>query len=233
MPRSESPGVRDDGLRDSHRRRARRDAAAIRADIDLDQYGDADACGTRRGTDTGDGGNVVGQHGHRGLLRHCREARELRRSDDLVGDEHVPDAGGDERLRLADLLATDADGAALELRERDLRALVRLAVRAQRDTRAAHRVGHQVEVALERVEVDDQRRSVDVVDGIAGSGGRASCITRIVTRGLSSDQALRGRRVRRRGAHGPCARCSRVRTGPISARRRRPRRAGRRRRARS
>ncbi len=56
--------------------------------------------------------------------------------------------------------------------QRDFRALVRLAVRAQRDTRAAHRVGHQVEVALERVEVDDQGGRVYGVDRIAGPGGR-------------------------------------------------------------
>jgi len=166
------PGRADDGLRDRHRRRARRDAAAIRADIDLDQYGDADPCGARRSPDAGDGGNVVGQHGHGGLLRHRGEPRELRSADDLVCDEHVAHAGGDERFRLADLLAADADGAALELRERDLRALVRLAVRTQRDSSPVHCVGHQVEVALERVEVDDEGGRVYGVDRIAGPGGR-------------------------------------------------------------
>ena len=56
--------------------------------------------------------------------------------------------------------------------------LCAFAVRAQRDARAAHGVRHQVEVALERVEVDDERRSVDVVDGVAGAGGQASASTR-------------------------------------------------------
>jgi len=134
------PGRGDDGLRDRHRRRARRDAAAIRADVDLDQNGDADPCGARRGTDAGDGGNVVGQHGHRGRLRHRREPRELRRSDDLVGDEHVPHPGGDERFGLADLLATDADGAAFDLRQRDLGTLVRLPGRAQRNAQVQAQV---------------------------------------------------------------------------------------------
>ena len=100
------------------------------------------------------------------------EACELLLADDLVGDEHVANAGGDERLGLADLLAADADRAALDLRVRDVRALVRLRVRAQRDAAAAHGVGHQVEVALERVEVDDERRRVDVLDGVAGTGGK-------------------------------------------------------------
>ena len=125
----------------------------------------------RRGADVG-GRSATSSAStrHRGRPAIAREPRELRGADDLVGDEHVAHAGGDERLRLADLLAADADGAALELRERDLRALVRLRVRAQRDAGAAHRVRHQVEVALERVEVDDERRGVDVVDGIAGCG---------------------------------------------------------------
>ena len=37
--------------------------------------------------------------------------------------------------------------------------------------RAVRRVRHQVEVALEGVEVDDERGRVDVVDGIADAGG--------------------------------------------------------------
>ena len=101
----------------------------------------------------------------------CRKSRELRRSDDLVGDEHIADAGCDERLRFADFLAADTDGAALDLQVRDVGALVRLRVWTERDARAARRVGHQVEVALEGVEVDDERGRVDVVDGVADAGG--------------------------------------------------------------
>ena len=37
MPRNDSPGVARDGLRERHRRRAGRDAATMRADVDLDQ----------------------------------------------------------------------------------------------------------------------------------------------------------------------------------------------------
>jgi hypothetical protein len=46
-------------------------------------------------------------------------------------------------------------------------------MRTQRDRRAAHGVGHQIEVALERVEIDDERGSVDVLDGRSGLRGRA------------------------------------------------------------
>ena len=114
---------------------------------------------------------IVDEHADRRLLRERREARELGGADDLVGDEHVADARGDERLRLADFLAADAGGPALDLQLGDRGALVRLRVRAQRDARAVRRVRHQVEVALEGVEVDDERGRVDVVDGVADAGG--------------------------------------------------------------
>jgi hypothetical protein len=90
-------------------------------------------------------------------------------ADDLVGDEHVAHAGRDEGLGLGHLLAADTDGAALELGESDVRALVRLAVGAQRHRGAAHCVRHQVEIALEHVEIDDERRCVDVAGGVAGA----------------------------------------------------------------
>ncbi len=80
--------------------------------------------------------------------------------------------GGDERLGFVDLLAADADRAARDLRLRDVRALVRLRVRPQRDAGAAHGVRHQVEVALEGVEVDDERGRVDVGGSVADAGGK-------------------------------------------------------------
>jgi hypothetical protein len=54
-------------------------------------------------------GGIVGEHADLRRLRHRREPRELRLADDLVGDEHVANAGGDERFGFADLLAADAD----------------------------------------------------------------------------------------------------------------------------
>ena len=161
------------------RRRTGRDTASVRADVDLDQYRDRHAGGDRGGADLADDVRIVGEHGDRGLLRHGGEARELRRADDLVGDEHVAYAGGDEGFGFADLLAADADGAALDLRERDVRAFVRLAVRAQRDGGAADRIRHQVEIALERVEIDDERRRVDVARR-SRRGARARSASRVV-----------------------------------------------------
>ncbi len=162
-----------DHLRDRHGRRARRGAAAMRADVDLDEDVDRHTGGPRRRADVPDGSGIVGEHADLRPRRHRCEARELPLADDLVGDEHVANAGGDEGLGLADFLAADADRAALDLGMRDVRALVRLRVRAQRNAGAAHGVRHQVEVALERVQVDDERRGVDVVDRVAGTGGKA------------------------------------------------------------
>ena len=172
MPRSRSPPSRaiDGGQR--RRGRARRHAATMRTHVDLDQHVERHAGRARRAADARHGRRVVGKHAYGRALRQCGEARELGVGDDLVGDQHVADAGVDERRGLVDLLAADADGAVLELQPRDVRALVRLGVRPQREATAAHRAGHQVEVALEGVEVEHQRRRVDGRDGIADAGGR-------------------------------------------------------------
>ena len=51
--------------------------------------------------------------------------------------------------------------------------LVRLGVRPQCHGRSAHGVGHQFQVALEWIEIDDQRRRLDGRHGIAGPRGHA------------------------------------------------------------
>ena len=66
----------------------------------------------------------------------------------------------------ADLLHALADGAERDLPQRDLRAFVGLGVRpAAARRRRARTLAIFCEIALERVEVDDQRRRVDVLDG--------------------------------------------------------------------
>ncbi len=164
--------ARDD-LRERHRGRSRRDAAAIHADLDLDQHVERRARCFRRCTEMADVRRVVDQHANRRFVRHRREPRELRRADDLVGDEHVADARCHERFGFPYLLAADADRPALDLLLRDVGALVRLRVRTERDAGAARRMGHQVEVALEGIEVDHERGGVDVVNGVADAGGNS------------------------------------------------------------
>ena len=113
------------------------------------------------------GGRRVDEHAHRRRPGECREPRGLRCADDFVGDQHVADSGVDECRGFVGLLAADADGAAGELCLRDRRALVRFGVRPQ--PHAFRRVRHALEVALERLQVDEERRRLDRGEGVAGA----------------------------------------------------------------
>ena len=140
------------------------DAAALHADLDLDEAADFDTelgRRARRGVDLL--GRVETQRYSR-IGRERRQAAQLLRIHHLVADQHVADAAAHQRLGLADFLAALADGAGGDLLSRDRRALVRLRVRAQAH---AGRLGERppsLQVVLEGVEVDDQRRRVDLVD---------------------------------------------------------------------
>ena len=147
------------------------DAAAMSADVDLDVDVDDDTGARGRLRDRGDRGHGVDEHADSRRPREIYEPRDLRRRDDLVRDEDIADAGGDERGSLVGLLTADAHRAARELRLRDRRALVRLGVRPQADRARGFR--HAIEIALERVGVDDERRRVDRVEPVAGLRGLA------------------------------------------------------------
>ena len=90
--------------------------------------------------------------------------------DHLVADQHVLDAAADERFRLAHLLAALADGARRDLLQRDRRTFVRLGVRPETHARLLGEGGELGEVALERVELDDESRRLDRVDRVADGG---------------------------------------------------------------
>jgi hypothetical protein len=92
--------------------------------------------------------------------------RELGPADDLIGDQHVGYAGRDERFGFADFLTANADRAVSDLALGDLGTLVTLGVRAKPHIPAANRCSHGGEVALEEVEIDDERRSVDLGEGV-------------------------------------------------------------------
>ncbi len=93
--------------------------------------------------------------------------------DDLVRDEHVRDPALDHRLGLADLLHAHADGAERDLLQRDDRAFVGLGMRPRPDTGAGDALGQAAQIALERVEIDDEGGGVDLVEGHADLGRRA------------------------------------------------------------
>ena len=92
--------------------------------------------------------------------------------NDLVAHEDVADAMIDERLGLADLLATDADGSKRHLLERDLGAFVRLGVWTQLYAPVSRGRGHAGEVVFERIEIDEQGRCVHLLERHPDRGRR-------------------------------------------------------------
>src|SRR4029450_7715852 len=169
-PQAKTRRTRDD-LGAPRRGRSRRDAAPVTANLDPDQYVELGTGSSHRRTEMPNVGRIVDQHADRRFACERREAFELCRADDLVGDEHVADSGFDKGLGFIDLLAANARGAALDLLVRDVGTLLRFRVRAKCDSGAARRIGHEIEIALERVEIDDKRGRIDAVDSIADARG--------------------------------------------------------------
>jgi hypothetical protein len=77
---------------------------AARADIDFDQHVDLRASLLRRIRQKRDGLGLIDADAHADLTRQVRQARDLARADDLVGNDHIADAAADKRLRLGHLL---------------------------------------------------------------------------------------------------------------------------------
>ena len=160
--------------REVERRLARLDAAAVAAHVDLDIDRQGDPGLARRRVERADLARIVGAHADPGAMRQRRQPPQFLPADDLVGDEHVRDPAIDHRLGLADLLHAHADGAELDLLQRDDRAFVGLGVRPRLDRRLpAMRSAQAAQIALEGVEIDDQGRGVDLVERHADLGGRA------------------------------------------------------------
>src|SRR5262249_4111367 len=114
---------------------------------------------------------IVGEHRNLGLAREPRQPGDLLHPHDLVRHQHVGDAARDQRLGLAHLLRAHADRARRDLPLRDLGALVALRVRAQSRRALLHHLRHACDVALERVQVDDERRRVDLFEGDSEARG--------------------------------------------------------------
>ena len=163
--RRDPPRERDGGLPGL-------DAAAVRADVDLHQHVEPHAeFRARRRIQRVDVARVVHAHGDVRLPRQRRQPGELGRAHDLVGDKDIFHATQHHGLGLGRFLAAHADGPAGDLRERDVRALVALRVRPDLDVRARQRGVQPVEVALERVEIEDERGRVHFGEGHADFGG--------------------------------------------------------------
>jgi hypothetical protein len=109
---------------------------------------------------------VVQDHGEPpDPLRHRHQPVQLGRPEHVVGQEHVVGhAGVGEHLRLTDLLHRDPDGAGRHLHPADRWDLVRLDVRAVRQAVAVEVRLYAPDVRLHDVEVDGDRRRVEVTD---------------------------------------------------------------------
>ena len=168
-----------DSLGQANRGVARRHAAAVHADFDLDQDADLAAETFRCGAEVRHVAGVIDAHRHPGVPRQGRQARQLAPADHLVADQHVAHAALDHDLRLADLLAAHADRAVGYLVEGDHRRLVGLGVGPEANRGAAQAIGHARQVALVGRQIDDQRRRIDLADRRADLG-RAGLRHRVV-----------------------------------------------------
>ena len=160
------------GLGNLQRRLAGINTAAVGADIDLDQHVDGDAELAGRRVDVLHVAGIVGADGDLGLLRQRGEAPEFGHADHFVGNQHIGHAALDHGLGFADLLAADADRAESDLAQRDLRAFVALGMRPQHDPAAGDRFPELLQIVLEGVEVEDQRRCIDLSQGHARLRGK-------------------------------------------------------------
>ena len=184
--------------RERERRLARLDAAAVAAHVDLDIDRQGDPGLASRLVERADLARIVGAHADAGDMRERGEAPQFLASDDLVRDEHVRDPALDHRLGLADLLHAHADGAERDLLQRDDRAFVGLGMRPRPDTGAGDALGQAAQIALERVEIDDEGGGVDLVEGHADLGRRAGGHRRVSSKcraeaGATASQIATGR----------------------------------------
>ena len=150
-----------DRLCEFHRGLARLDSATVRADVDLHEHVERHPELSRSRIERSHVGRIIRANGDTGLGRERGESLCLECPDELVRDENVPHAAFDHRFGLAHLLATHAYRAERDLAQRDLRALVTLRVRAHGDLVAAQRFAQAFQIAVERIELEDQGRRVD------------------------------------------------------------------------
>src|SRR5262249_57437176 len=132
----------------------------------------------------------------RRILRQRDKSAQLAITDDLIAHKAVLHAAAYQGLCLADLLYALTCSALRDLPQRDGNRFVGLGKRTHANPCRARKLGHSRNVAIQRVEVDDERRGVDVIDGSTDLGGR---------------------RVHRYHPHTPVARTTTTRELPILA----------------
>ena len=103
-------------------------------------------------------------------LGQLRQTVDLGRIADLVRDQDVGDASGDQDLRLGDLLHALPDRAVRDLMPCDIGAFMRLRMRPQPHPVFLHMRRHRREIALECVEIEDEGRRIDLGEALPDLG---------------------------------------------------------------
>jgi hypothetical protein len=111
--------------------------------------------------------DIVDAHHGVGVIGQRHEPRDLRGTDDLVGDHDLADPGRRHDFGFAELGARDADRTGRDLQLRDLRRLVRLGMRPPGHAVRTARVHDPPDVPRHDIEVDQQRGRVQRGDGLA------------------------------------------------------------------
>src|SRR5690606_41096105 len=101
---------------------------------------------------------AVRAHCDSGFVRQPGQPVQLPRTGYFVRNQHIADTTTDHDLCFRDLLAADADGSVCKLLMRDQRRLVGFRMRPDANAVPLRQILHALEIALERIEVDDERR---------------------------------------------------------------------------
>ena len=99
-----------------------------------------------------------------GEQRH--QALDLEPPDDFGGDQDVLDAAADQHVGFTELGGAQTLGARRQLQLADRRRLVRLPVGPEGDRPPLHVARQRLKVALEDVEVDEQRRRRQILEAL-------------------------------------------------------------------
>ena len=166
-------GGRVNRLGDFHNFRRGGHTAAARAAVDFDQALDLGPVLLRPCRQIGHIGQIIDTADRpRAQFRHARQTVDLGRVAHLVRHQHVFDTATSEHFGLRHFLAADAASAAqFHLQLGHINGFVHLAMYP-----VAHAVGlgiiaHFLDVPLQRIEVEDQRRRLNIGLIHAGKGG--------------------------------------------------------------
>src|SRR5262249_45021642 len=155
-------------FRQLQRRRARLDPAAAHAAVHLDQHADRHLGRPRRLAHLLDVARVIHADADLHSLRQLAQPPQLLPADNLVGDEDVGDAGVGEYLRLVQLGAEELRHPLATQIAGESAALQRLEVNPNVERTVGKRGPHALEIGVEDVEVDEQLRRFELVNGRHG-----------------------------------------------------------------